>query len=49
MTAQTLYNSTSVVVTYSRNEISNEVLRQNGIEVVEIDGLNLVRGRGGPR
>jgi len=36
-------------VTYSRNEASNEVLRKNGIEVLEIDGSELVRGRGGPR
>ncbi len=45
----TLAIAPGVVVTYSRNEISNEVLRQNGIEVVEIDGSELVRGRGGPR
>jgi arginine deiminase len=38
-----------VVITYNRNEASNEVLRKNGIEVVEIDGQELVRGRGGPR
>ena len=45
----TLAIAPGVVVTYSRNEYSNEVLRQNGIEVVEIDGSELVRGRGGPR
>ncbi|MDD2482599.1 MAG: arginine deiminase [Lutispora sp.] len=45
----TLAIAPGVVVTYSRNEASNEVLRQNGIEVVEIDGSELVRGRGGPR
>ncbi|MDF2519513.1 MAG: arginine deiminase [Clostridia bacterium] len=37
------------VVTYSRNESTNEVLRQHGIEVLEIEGSELVRGRGGPR
>lgn len=45
----TLAIAPGVVVTYGRNEASNEVLRKNGIEVVEIDGSELVRGRGGPR
>jgi arginine deiminase len=45
----TLAIAPGVVVTYSRNEASNEVLRRNGIEVLEIDGSELVRGRGGPR
>lgn len=45
----TLAIAPGVVVTYNRNEASNEVLRQNGVEVVEIDGQELVRGRGGPR
>lgn len=45
----TLAIAPGVVVTYSRNEASNEVLRNNGIEVLEIDGSELVRGRGGPR
>lgn len=45
----TLAIAPGVVVTYSRNEASNEVLRENGVEVVEIDGSELVRGRGGPR
>ncbi len=38
-----------VVVTYRRNIVSNAILRDNGIEVVEIAGSELVRGRGGPR
>ena len=45
----TLAIAPGVAVTYGRNEASNEVLRKNGIEVVEIDGSELVRGRGGPR
>jgi len=45
----TLAISPGVVITYNRNEASNEVLRQNGIEVIEINGQELVRGRGGPR
>ncbi len=45
----TLAIAPGVVVTYGRNEASNEVLRKHGIEVLEIDGSELVRGRGGPR
>ena len=45
----TLAIAPGVVVTYGRNEVSNEVLRQHGLEVLEIDGSELVRGRGGPR
>jgi len=45
----TLAISPGVVVTYSRNERSNEILRKHGIEVLEIGGSELVRGRGGPR
>ncbi len=37
------------VVTYRRNSVSNETLRNHGVEVFEIDGSELVRGRGGPR
>jgi arginine deiminase len=45
----TLALSPGVVVTYDRNVASNETLRKAGIEVVEIEGSELVRGRGGPR
>ncbi len=37
------------VITYCRNVVSNEVLQNNGIEVLPIKGSELVRGRGGPR
>lgn len=37
------------VVSYKRNKHTNDVLRFNNIEVVEIEGSELVRGLGGPR
>jgi arginine deiminase len=45
----TLALAPGVVVTYKRNIVSNHVLRANGITVIEIEGSELVRGRGGPR
>ncbi|MCF7933547.1 MAG: arginine deiminase [Spirochaetia bacterium] len=37
------------VVTYRRNVVSNDTLDAHGIEVLAIEGSELVRGRGGPR
>ena len=37
------------VIAYERNDITNNVLRNNGIEVFEIPSSELSRGRGGPR
>jgi arginine deiminase len=45
----TLAISPGCVVTYRRNTVSNDILRKHNIEVVEIPGSELVRGRGGPR
>ena len=37
------------VIAYERNDITNNILRENGIEVFEIPSSELSRGRGGPR
>lgn len=47
--SNTLTIRPGVVVTYDRNYVSNQLLRDNGIKVIEITGSELVRGRGGPR
>ncbi|WP_075980422.1 arginine deiminase [Bacillus massilinigeriensis] len=47
--SNTLAISPGVVVTYDRNYVSNEILRSNGIEVIEVLSSELSRGRGGPR
>ncbi len=39
----------NTVITYERNYVTNEALRQHGVNVIEIPSGELSRGRGGPR
>ncbi|MDG2800041.1 arginine deiminase, partial [Vibrio parahaemolyticus] len=47
--SNTLAIAPGVVVTYERNYVSNTLLREHGIEVIEVLSSELSRGRGGPR
>ncbi|AQW20861.1 arginine deiminase [Lentilactobacillus curieae] len=47
--SNTLAIAPGVVVTYNRNYVSNELLRQHGLKVLEVISSELSRGRGGPR
>lgn len=47
--SNTLAIAPGVVVTYDRNHVSNALMREKGIKVIEVESSELSRGRGGPR
>ncbi len=47
--SNTLCIAPGVIVVYERNDVTNEVLRQHGLKVIEMPSAELSRGRGGPR
>ena len=47
--SNTLCIAPGKVVVYDRNYVTNAILRDNGIEVLEMPSSELSRGRGGPR
>lgn len=47
--SNTLCINPGKVIVYDRNYITNGILRDNGIEVLEMPSSELSRGRGGPR
>lgn len=47
--SNTLCISPGKIIVYDRNVVTNQMLRDNGLEVLEIPSSELSRGRGGPR
>ena len=47
--ANTLCIEPGKIVVYDRNYVTNEILRDHGLEVLEMPSSELSRGRGGPR
>jgi arginine deiminase len=47
--SNTLCIAPGKIVVYERNDVSNRILRDKGLEVLEIPSAELSRGRGGPR
>ena len=47
--SNTLCIEPGTVVVYDRNDITNSILKENGVRVLEMPSSELSRGRGGPR
>ena len=47
--ANTLCIAPGRIIVYNRNYVTNEIFRDNGLEVFEMPSSELARGRGGPR
>lgn len=47
--SNTLCIKPGTVIVYDRNNVTNAILKENGINVLEINSGELSRGRGGPR
>jgi len=47
--SNTLCISPGTVVVYDRNEVTNDLLRKRGVNVLEVPSSEISRGRGGPR
>jgi len=47
--SNTLAIAPGVVITYRSNRVTNDLLRENGVEVIEVPGSELGKARGGPR
>ncbi len=47
--SNTLSIAPGKIVVYERNDVSNAILKKEGLEVIEISSGELSRGRGGPR
>lgn len=47
--SNTLCIAPGTVVVYDRNYVTNQILRENGVRVLEMASSELSRGRGGPR
>lgn len=47
--SNTLTIAPGVIVVYERNDVTNKVLKEHGLTVIEMPSAELSRGRGGPR